>query len=288
MFLFFSYGIAASFLLGIAILEHMTKSAVIFSDEDQEKKEERNFHSPKRKSVNLSRDEYRQLIKDAYQEGIDDARNEQKHAYSDALPPLDNKKLSKKPKKRFSEQMEKERQRFEKNSIPENTKDSLEIEGKEDAMRKYAKEEQENLQRLKTITQRHEIEILRAKSVWPFTLFPDTLVIDTTKVTIVRKQLFATEYVATVPLKDLSDVNIQTVLFLGTLLIKYMPQSNTPGMNEPVNIRIPNLSRGDAIKAKNILKGALVAKAEEIDIAKLPPEEVVKVLEKFGGNEGIV
>jgi hypothetical protein len=67
-----------------------------------------------------------------------------------------------------------------------------------------------------------------------------------------------------------------------------MPQSNSPGMNEPVTVRIPNLKRNDAIKAKNILKGALVAKAEEIDIATLPPEEVAEVLHKFGESEGVV
>jgi hypothetical protein len=232
----------------------MVKSAVIFSDEDQDKKEEKYFRSSQNETVNLSRVEYRQLIKDAYHAGREDALKE----------------------------------RGEKAPIKPTEKKQVEKQGKVEAIKIHAKEQLENLQRFKTITARHEIEILRAKSVWPFTLFPDTLVIDTTKVTIARKQLFATEYVATIPLKDLSDVNIQTVLFMGTLLIRYMPQSNTPGMNEPVNIRIPNLVREDAIKAKNILKGALVAKAEEIDIAKLPPEDVVKVLEKFGANEGVV
>jgi hypothetical protein len=81
---------------------------------------------------------------------------------------------------------------------------------------------------------------------------------------------------------------MQTALFLGSLIIKYMPQSNTPGMNEAVELRIANLKRKDAVRAKNILKGALVAKAEEIDIAKLPPVEIVKVIEKFGANEGVV
>src|SRR6266568_1273100 len=222
----------------------MVKGAVIFSDEN--KSEE------KTSSISLSRDEYRQIIKDAYHEGREDARKE--HA-------------------------KKEEKESDK---------AIKLKGKEEAVRLHAKEQEENKQRFKTITARQDIEILRAKSVFPFTLFPDTLVIDTTKVTIARKQLFATEYIATIPLKDLSDVNIQTVLFLGTLMIRYMPQSNTPGMNEPVNIRIPNLHRSDAIRAKNILKGALVAKAEEIDIAKLSPDEVVDVLEKFGSNEGVV
>ena len=129
---------------------------------------------------------------------------------------------------------------------------------------------------------------MRAKSVFPFTLFPDTLIIDTTKVTISKKQLFATEFITTIPLKDLADVTVQTVLFLGSIFLKYMPQSSSPGMNEAVEVRIPNLKRGDAIKIKNILKGALVAKAEEIDIARLSPEEVEEVLHKFGESDGVI
>lgn len=232
------------------MLISMIKSAIFFSDRKQRQKQTR---VPRSGSISLSGEEYRQLIKDAYHEGR-----------TDTLKELQTKEL--------------------KNNI----KTTLELEGKKEAIRSHAKEEEENKERFKTITARQDIEILRAYSVFPFTIFTDTLVIDTTKVTIAKKQLFATQFVTTIPLKDLSDVNIQTILFLATLMIRYMPQSNAPGMNQPVNIRIENLSRTDAIRAKNILKGALVAKAEEIDIAKLPQEEVVKALEKFGESEGVI
>ena len=242
----------------------MTKGTVIFSDKTQNQQEEKNFHPVRREQIRLSREEYRQIIKDAYQEGKEEALNERRQATRD---PAQNSSVM---------------------AITKNERKQVEKQGKQQAIQQHAKEEEENLQRFKTITQRHEIEILRTKTVFPFTFFPDTLVIDTTKLTFARKQLFATEYVVTIPLKDLSDVTIQTVLILGTLVIKYMPQSSSPGMNQPVEIRVANLKREDAIKAKNILKGVLVAKAEEIDIAKLPPEEVVKVLEKFGESEGVV
>jgi hypothetical protein len=264
----------------------MVKGAVIFSDEDKAEKKPVQPRRPD--SISLSRDEYRQIIKDAYHEGRDDALNEQKHE----IPKQENEPVQlggmKQPTKKYAKQKSINRQKYKTHATPEQKNESVKLEGKEEAIKIHAKEKEENRQRFKTITDRHEIEIMRAKSVFPFTLFPDTLVIDTTKVTIARKQLFATEYVATIPLKDLSDVNVQTVLFLGTLMIRYMPQSNTPGMNEPVNVRIPNLTRENAMKAKNILKGALVAKAEEIDIAKLAPDEVVDVLEKFGESTGVI
>ena len=67
-----------------------------------------------------------------------------------------------------------------------------------------------------------------------------------------------------------------------------MPQANSPGMNQTVEVKVASLWRKDAIRAKNILKGVMVAKAENIDIAKLSPEEVVTVIEQFGHSEGVV
>lgn len=67
-----------------------------------------------------------------------------------------------------------------------------------------------------------------------------------------------------------------------------MPHSASPGMLSPIEVRVSNLLCEDTIRAKNILKGVLVAKAEDIDIASLPPKEVIKTLEHFGESEGII
>jgi hypothetical protein len=230
----------------------MTKSTTIFENKSELRQ---NLYTPQNEDlVTISRNDYRELLKAAYQEGLKDAGKEKR----------------------------------KKGTSSKNAKEEIQEEGRKDAVRTHAKEKEANRQRFETITARQDIELFHQKSVFPFSLFPDTLIIDTTKVTIAKKQLFATEYITTIPLKDLSDVNVQTALFLATITIKYMPQSASPGMNEAVEVKIPNLRREDAIKAKNILKGALVAKAEEIDIAKLSPEEIDKVLHKFGESNGVI
>lgn len=230
----------------------MIKSTTIFENKTAQTQ---NLYSPPQEElITLSRNDYRELLKEAYQEGLNDARKEKK----------------------------------KKKTSSASGKEDIQQEGKEDAIRTHAKEKEENRQRFETITARQDIELLQVKSVFPYSLFPDTISIDTTKVTVAKKQLFATEYITTIPLKDLSDVNVQTALFLATLTLKYMPQAASPGMNQSVEVKIPNLRREDAIKAKNILKGALVAKAEEIDIAKLSPDEIEKVLHKFGESNGII
>jgi len=226
----------------------MIKNTVIYSDED---KSEETYKTEN--IITLSRNEYRRHIDAAYHEGKKDALKES-----------------------------------ETKDAKKNKLNSIRQKGKEEAIKIHAKETEENRQRVQIITDRNDIEILHIQSVFPFTLFTDSIIIDTTKMSIAKKQLFATEYITTIPLKDLSDVNVQTVLFLATLTIRYMPQSASPGMNNPVVVSIPNLPRSDAIRAKNILKGVMVAKAEEIDIAKLPPEEVVDVLHKFGESSRII
>lgn len=238
-------------MVDILLFSAMTNQVTIFKQE--ETKENKSHRSSKSDLLTMSREEYRDIIKSAYQEGLNDSEKKN------------------------------EEQKPAKSAIGK-----IQQGGKEQAIEASAKKKEENKERLKAITERQDIEMYRVKSVFPFTLFPDTIIIDTTKISIAKKQLFATEFVATIPLKDLSDVNLQTFLFLGTIILKYMPQSNSPGMNEPVEARISNLKREDAIKIKNILKGALVAKAEEIDIALLSPKEIVKVLHKFGESDGVV
>lgn len=227
------------------------KSTVIFSDEEKPRKPT----FPKN-SVAFSRQEYRQIIEEAYKEGREDALKEKKEAIND-------------------NQEEEGLKKFEQD-------------GKKEAIKQHAKEKEQNIQRFRTITARQDIELLRANSVFPFSLFTDTIIIDTTKVTISERELFATEYVTTIPLKDLSDINVQTYLFLGTLTIQYMPHTDSPGTTSPIKVKIANLKREEAVKAKNILKGALVAKAEEIDIAALTPKEIKEVIHQFGESGGVI
>lgn len=228
----------------------MLKNAVLFANDEIKEKDSR--QSPNTDQATISRDDYREAIKEAYKEGM-----------SDTIAELKKTKGANK------------------------TKASEHLDGKGQAIRSIEKKKEETKQHLQTITDRHTIELLNVHSVFPFSIFRDRLIIDTTKVSVTRKQFFATEYITTIPLKDLADVTVQTVLFLGTINLEYMPQSQSPGMMRPIEVRIANLKREDAIRAKNILKGALVAKAEDIDIASLSPEEVVKILEKFGESQGI-
>ncbi|MGH7203856.1 MAG: hypothetical protein ACREHC_05425 [Candidatus Levyibacteriota bacterium] len=237
----------------------MRKQAVIFADQNKEDNAPQSQQKPN--SITISRGEYREMVKEAYKEGFKEALNEKKDTEPLSRPaPGRTKSIAK--------------------------EDAIKAE--QEAAQSESKKKEENKKRLEDLKARQDIELLRTKTVFPFNFFPDTLVIDTTKVTVVRKMLFATESVMTAPLKDISDVTLQTALFLGSITISYMPHTEVPGMTKPEDITITALSREHAIRAKNILKGIVVAKAEEIDIAKLSPDEVKTVIEKFGESENVV
>lgn len=229
------------------------KATTIFADQDQNDKKQNNKSNKKfsTKDVSLTKDEYHEIVKEAYKEGLKAALTEKVQADK-----TDEESLGKE-------------------------------EGQKAAAVSHAKAHEEAKRKFENISDRHDLEVMRAKTVFPFDLFPDDIIIDTTKVTIVKKQMFATEHVMTIPLKDLSDIHVQTALFLASITIKYMPHSSNPGMLEPVEARVVNLRRQDAIRAKNILKGILVAQSEEIDFTKLAPEEIVNMIEKFGNSEGV-
>lgn len=228
------------------------KKRVIFADQEEIKlRSSVPAFLQKPEQITLSRGEYSEVIKEAYKEGAKDALHDKNpSALTDA----------------------------QQNSAEE---------GKRDAARSESQKHEETKQKLQAIANRKDIELLRARTIFPFKIFPDTIIIDTTKVTIIRKQMFLTEHITTIPLKDIADATVQTALFMATLVVCYMPQANSPGMMKSVEEHITSLKREDAIKAKNILKGVLVAKAEDIDIAQLDPTDIQNVVEKFGSNEGV-
>lgn len=247
------------------------RNHTIFNDHHDEEKGVSQTKPQDTTKIQLSKDEYREVIKEAYKEGVADA-------------------LSKNPQEKqiqSSIQTEVQKEHHMQPNVSNSSREKSKSEGLNEAIKTEAKTQEQTRHKLENMANRHDIEILRIKGVFPFDLFPDTLIIDTTKVTIVKSQMFATENIITIPLKDLADVHIQTALFLAGLTIAYMPQASSPGMLKPEEEQIACLKRSDAIRAKNIMKGIMVAQAEEIDIAKLSPEEVFALIEKIGHSEGI-
>lgn len=134
---------------------------------------------------------------------------------------------------------------------------------------------------LDIIASRAEKILFRAKTVFPFDFFPDTVTIDANKVDICLKSFFATETVTSIMLKEIMDVRVNIALFLATLIIDYGPH--------PLKIKsvfVSQLLKKDALKAKEIIEGVLVLyRGENIDTSKLKPEEAMEGIKEVGRIE---
>lgn len=117
--------------------------------------------------------------------------------------------------------------------------------------------------------------LLKISAVFPFDLFPDELIIDECKVSIVFREFFFSADIHSINIEMIRDVDVETGPFFAKLQI--VPDG-FPG--HPLVVRY--LKKGDAYKARSIIQGLMVAKRNDIDLAKIDETDLVNKLELLG------
>lgn len=225
----------------------------------------------------LTKSDVKELAKEAYEEGLKAAKGKE------AAQPTDTPEMQEEPKKP-AEGTGKKPQEEHKAAPNEGKKDG----GKENhkAPPSQSKEDRpEPQEMLETIVDRNNHVLFHAKSIFPIDFFPDTILIDMTKISIVHKTFFATEHVTAIPLQSVADIFLQTTFLSAALTIKYILRTDRPGIIEPVEAKILALSRHDAITAKNIIRGLVLANEENIDLTKIRIEDLRGKLEELGASK---
>lgn len=119
--------------------------------------------------------------------------------------------------------------------------------------------------------------LFRTKTVFPFDFFPDDLVIDSEKVSVIIRDFFGSAQIHSVPIKHISDLSVDHSLFFATLHI-------LPGrvfQNQVMSIR--HLKKRDAIRARNIIQGLIIADRENVAVDSIIHSiEGIKELEEMG------
>ena len=118
--------------------------------------------------------------------------------------------------------------------------------------------------------------VFKASSVFPFDIVPDRLVIDLTKVVIVRRELFGMETEHTILLDEVRDVDAEVNYFLGSLRIL----GSGPGA---VWTSVNNLRKNDVHQAKDIIEGLLIAKRAQWDLTQVKSGELTQQVSALGG-----
>ncbi len=131
-------------------------------------------------------------------------------------------------------------------------------------------------QKLNTLIDKSQVELLTITSTFPFDLFPDTLRIDITQIHITIKEFFKSQRIHSIAIQDISDVFVDTSPWYASLRIAYK------GLIEK-SIKISFLKRNDALKAKKIIHGLMIGIKEGIDFSKLVNnDQLIEKLEDLG------
>lgn len=117
--------------------------------------------------------------------------------------------------------------------------------------------------------------LLKTSSIFPFDLFPDEITIDETKVSIVYHEFFFSDEVHSITIDMIKDIDVETGPLFATL--KIVPDGY-PG--RPMELRF--LKKKDAIKARQIIQGLIIARKHGIDPTKIQSEDFLEKIELMG------
>lgn len=118
--------------------------------------------------------------------------------------------------------------------------------------------------------------LVRAQTVFPLTLFPDTLTIDRTKLTITHRNFFKAGEVLSISIEDILNVTASVGPFFGSIKLS----TRFFDLNRPYTV--DHFHRADALRIKRIAQGYIIARQKKIDTSALSTEELAKLLDDLG------
>lgn len=127
----------------------------------------------------------------------------------------------------------------------------------------------------KMVTRSNEI-LASATAVFPFNLFPDTVTLDRTKVTITKRTFFWSAEVLSIRIEDILNVSTGVGPFFGSLTIASRVMSTVD------HFKIDYFWRKDAIKLKHMIQGYVIAQHNNIEVAHLSRRDLIKTLSELG------
>lgn len=118
--------------------------------------------------------------------------------------------------------------------------------------------------------------LVRASTVFPRTLFPDTLTVDRTKLTVTHRNFLHAGEVLSIRIEDILNVAAQVGPIFGSVKIA------TRFFDNAKPYEVNHFWRSDALKIKRIVQGYLIARQQEVDCSKMSTEELAKMLDELG------
>lgn len=139
-----------------------------------------------------------------------------------------------------------------------------------------AEEKQAAKKKINDVVGAAQETIFSATTVFPFTVFPDTISITRTKLSITRRSFFKLSDVVSINIKDILNIVPHVGPFFGSLEIH--TKFFDPGKPYTVNY----LWRQDTLKIDHIMHGYSIALEKKIDTDALSCKELAQMLTKLG------
>ncbi len=130
------------------------------------------------------------------------------------------------------------------------------------------------------VTKSHR-RLIEVSTVFPFDFFPDTIRIDENKIDVIYRNFFSVKHIVPVLIGDIATVILSSGVVFASIHIqlnKPRPPEMDPFLSEPINY----FWKKDAIKARRIILGLVVAKKEKVDISKISLSELIPKIEEIG------
>lgn len=126
-----------------------------------------------------------------------------------------------------------------------------------------------------TVQKAHEV-LASVDTVFPVTLFPDTIVIDRSKISIKKRSFFLTSNVISFRIEDVLNVSCGVGPIFGSLTIASRVMSSID------HFQIDHLWRKDAVFLKNLIQGHIIATNSKLETDQLSVEEMIETLYELG------
>lgn len=136
-------------------------------------------------------------------------------------------------------------------------------------------------EKLRNIVSRSHEVLISVNTVFPITVFPDTVTVDRTKVTITRRDFFWTSDVMSIRIEDVLNVSASVGPLFGSLTIASRVMSTID------HFKINHFWRNDAIRLKHIIQGYVIAQHNSIDTTHLSKNELIDTLRELGHDSNI-
>ncbi len=132
----------------------------------------------------------------------------------------------------------------------------------------------------KIVRKSHQLLASAQTVILPINLFPDSVAVDRTKVTITKRTFFWSSSVISIRIEDVLNVACSTGPIFGSLTV------SSRVMNSTDHYEIDYFWRKDALYLKQLIQGYVIAQHNQIETSHLNRRELVKTLLELGSDSG--